>query len=490
MSLLPFCLQGRASESLAPEPRRANPAVAERASESSAPEPRRANPAVAARAAVGATYRLPTSALDAAELEAVKAELTMTPIETYNEAVSFDAYACDDEWLEVPRFYGWARWGEAAATALDDGAPLRLDFAGTLNPVQREATAATLARLRQPPYGTFLVLPCGYGKTVCALYLAQQLGRRTLVLVHKSFLVQQWHERARAFLPGVTVGRIQQDTADGEADVVVGMIQSLAKRLYPPELLGLFGTVIVDEAHHMSAPVFSRALRRLRCRHVLGLSATPERKDGLTVLLHHLMGPVAFRVERAPEHTLVSTILYEGGARRELKLRDGRVAMAAMLTALATDPQRNALIVAHVRRHLRADRYVIVLSDRIRQLHELHALLADAPVGFYIGSTPPSERARALEHRVLLSTYSMAKEGLDLPRLDTLVLATPKGDVVQATGRVQRKHPDKRVPLVVDVADTFSVFEGLRWKRHAFYRKEGFQCQTFASTESDAPWFA
>ena len=83
----------------------------------------------------------------------------------------------------------------------------------------------------------------------------------------------------------------------------------------------------------------------------------------------------------------------------------------------------------------------------------------------------------------------MAKEGLDIPRLDTLIMATPKGDIVQASGRVQRKHPDKRTPLIVDVVDTFSVFEALRWKRWNFYRKEEFNCQTCSASNADAPWF-
>ena len=83
----------------------------------------------------------------------------------------------------------------------------------------------------------------------------------------------------------------------------------------------------------------------------------------------------------------------------------------------------------------------------------------------------------------------MAKEGLDIPRLDTLVMATPKGDIVQASGRVQRKHSEKRVPLIVDIVDTFSVFEALRWKRWNFYRKEKFNCQTFGIGNTDAEWF-
>lgn len=423
--------------------------------------------------------------------------LTMTPnTPSFGGArpEPFCAFDLDAANLFVPRFYGFARWGEAEVSALSDGQPLNdVFFEGELNSIQQEATADTVAQLRRAPHGAILVLPCGYGKTVCALFVAQSLGRRTLILVHKSFLVLQWQERIRHFLPRASIGRIQQDAVDFDADFVVGMVQSMSKREYDTSLLRNFGTVVVDEAHHMSAPVFSQALRKLHCKHVLGLTATLERKDGLTLLLHHTMGAVAHRIEREPEHTMVSCMLYEGGARDEITMRSGKVSMPLMITALATDPDRNLLISRHVARLLARGRYVIVLSDRVSQLERLMTLLVQGGVdaedaAYYIGTTKPAERECACARRCILSTYSMANEGLDIPRLDTLVMATPKGDIVQASGRVQRKHPEKQVPLIVDVVDTFSVFQALRWKRRNFYRKQGFTCQSYL-IEDAAPWF-
>ena len=449
------------------------------------------------RSRMGASYSVPCAALPLATLQRHKRDLTMTPLDTgYNgqSTPSFDAYSCCTDWLHVPRFYGYAHWGAADTCGLSDGAPMEVPFHGSLNPIQVEATSTTLTQLRQPPHGALLVLPCGYGKTVCALYIAQQLKRRTLVLVHKAFLVQQWHERAGSFLPSATLGRIQQNTVDADADIVVGMVQSISKRDYPERILAGFGLVIIDEAHHMSAPVFSRALRCLPARHILGLSATPERKDGMTCLIHHSMGEISYRIERKPEHTLVSCMLYEGGKRKEIVMRDGRISMALMLNALVADSVRNNCIADQIVRYMHVDRYIIVLTDRLVQLKSLMEMLitkgirAD-DIAFYIGTTPANERQRASERRCILSTYSMAKEGLDIPRLDTLILATPKGDIVQASGRIQRKHPEKRIPLIVDVVDTFSVFEALRWKRWNFYRREHFNCQTFGAANSDAPWF-
>lgn len=492
-SVLPFVLQGRA--------------VAASPGHDGAMAPPSARPATVTpkrTSAMGATYSVAVAEFSASELEAHKRALTMTPIETgYGPAngptASFDAYEIHQGRIHVPRFYGFKEWGPAADVTLSLGEALTCadaPFAGTLNPVQTAATRDTIDQLERAPHGALLVLPCGYGKTVCALWVAHALKRRTLVLVHKAFLVSQWHERANHFLPGASVGRIQQNVVEGDADIVVGMVHSIAKRDYPEEMLRGFGTVIIDEAHHMSAPFFSRALRKpgINARHILGLSATPERKDGLTNLLYHSMGDIAHRIERTPEHTLVSCLVYENQKRREITYRDGRVSMPLMLNALASDPVRNRFIAGHIVRCMRAGRHVIVLTDRLAQLHDLRGMLlaegiAAADIAYYVGSTPREERERAEGCPCILSTYSMAKEGLDIPRLDTLVMATPKGDVVQASGRVQRKHSKKHVPLIIDVVDSFSIFEALRWKRCNFYRKEQFRCQTYQIGADADDWF-
>lgn len=480
-TLLPFVLHGKAT-AMSPPSEIGNAEVRQRKVSGSH---------------MGASYAVPMANLANDELQQVKKDLTMVPQDSAfggQPTPSFDAFFTDDTHIHVPRFYGYQRWSSPDTRDVSDGQPMERAFVGNLNPIQQDATMQTLMQLRAEPNGALLVLPCGYGKTVCALYIAQQLGRRTLVLVHKGFLVQQWHERVATFLPDATCGRIQQNIVDADADIVVGMVQSISKREYPEHIMSSFGTVIIDEAHHMSAPVFSRALRCLSAKHICGLSATPERKDGMTRLLYYSMGDIAHRIERTPEHTLVSCVLYEGGKRTEIKYRDGRISMPLMLNALVKDASRNECIASHIARYLESDRHVIVLTDRIEQLKALLQLLIDKGVraddiSFYIGSTPASERTRASERRCILSTYSMAKEGLDIPRLDTLVMATPKGDIVQASGRVQRKHPEKKTPLIVDFVDTFSVFEALRWKRWQFYRQEKFMCQTFNSTNRDASWY-
>ena len=257
------------------------------------------------------------------------------------------------------------------------------------------------------------------------------------------------------------------------------MVHSLASRDYGEEVLNSFGCLIVDEAHHWSAPVFSRSLRKMRCEKILALSATPERKDGLTSLLYWNMGEILYRKIRDPEELDVNMIMYNGGQRKEFKMKDGNICLPKMINDMVKDDARNNLLVEIIFKLYHADRNIIILSDRIQQLHSLRdGLLAhEIPandIAYYIGATPASEREKAEKRRVILSTYSMAKEGLDIPPLDALVMATPKGEVEQVVGRVQRPYPNKKVPNVVDVVDSWSMFEQLRWKRSKYYKKMGY----------------
>lgn len=440
-----------------------------------------------AGARVGATYAMPLRALDADELRVHTKRLTMRPHDPFNrDPVVFDAWKRDERFLYVPRFYGVQHWGEAATDDTIVGDALDHAFAGALTPPQVEAAAAVRAAFddgASGPRGGMLVLSCGMGKTVTSLAIICERGRRALVLVHKTFLVEQWQERVRQFVPGATVGCIKQNRVDCDADIVIGMVQSIALRDYGADVFAKFGTLVVDEAHHMSAPVFSRALQRLPCRYVLALSATPERKDGMTNLLHYSMGPVLFKRERERgEGVCVELLVYDRpDKQKEITTRDGRPNLALMTNLAAADPARTALVAARLLELYAAGRCIIVLSERIQQLQAIAEALASARVprddfAFYIGKTPKEERERAGERRVLLSTYSMSREGLDIPKLDTLVMATPVGNVEQAVGRILRKHEGKQTPLVIDVVDPYSLFDSMRWKRIRWYRTQGYAC--------------
>ena len=328
------------------------------------------------------------------------------------------------------------------------------------------------------PFGGIVVLPCGYGKTVYALYMISIIKRKTLVLVHKNFLVEQWQARARQFLPGVKLGMIQQNTIDTDADIVVGMVQSISKREYDPHIFKQFGFVIIDEAHHMAAPVFSQAMRKIPSKYTLALSATPERKDGMTDLLKWSMGDIVFRVKRESETVYINSLIFETTKPQIHANKEGRVNWALMINSITKNERRNKLITKYIIDYLQSGRKIIIMSDRVDQLKVLNSMLDKSGIGvtkgFYIGSTSPKERQLAETKQVLLTTYSMSREALDIPALDTLIMASPAGDVEQIIGRILRKHPEKQTPLVLDIIDPYSIFDCMRWKRRAYYVRQNY----------------
>jgi superfamily II DNA or RNA helicase len=317
--------------------------------------------------------------------------------------------------------------------------------------------------------------------TVCAISIACTLGLKTLIVVHKEFLMNQWVERIAQFAPKARVGRLQQKRAEVEdRDVVVAMIHSIALREYPPETFEGFGTVIVDEAHHVSAPVFSQAMFVANAPYVLGLTATPERKDGLQCVLRWFLGDIAYRSARENRVDVrVEVARFDASdVPIPVNQRTGKVCLSSFVTALTETRERNDLIVARVVAHVRDGRKIILLSDRRAHCEDIAKRLRvdhDIDAGLYLGGMTPENLDASAAKRVVIATFALATEGLDIPTLDTLILATPKSDVVQATGRILRETPGKKhAPLIVDVLDaspiTFAQFN----KRRTFYVASGF----------------
>ena len=293
--------------------------------------------------------------------------------------------------------------------------------------------------------------------------------------------VWAWAAAVRRFTTA-SVGRIQSDTVDVQ-DITICMVQSLVARDYG-DVLGRFGLVVCDECHNLAAKTFSQALWRVPAAHVLGLSATPSRKDGLERLLTYSMGEIALRVARGnAEAPLVRLRVYDGPRVPEKYVREGQINMAAMVTKLTLDKARTLRIAQLAHEGVCAGHSVLLLSDRNAQLVELDRILrrlTSEAVGFYIGKTKPEERRRVeAECRIILSNYQMCREGLDIPRLSMLIMATPRGDIEQIVGRIQRPCADKPPPVVEDIVDAYSIFQMLRYKRCAWYRRAGYDAEVF-----------
>jgi len=430
-------------------------------------------------------YTIPKSSLTADEQRKLKASLMFSPKNTFNpgQVTSFHAYRESPAKIYIPRFFGVARYGEVPSK-LKDPTSISPEFKGTLRANQLPAVEAFM----QTKYG-LLELPCGYGKTILALYLVSLLKVKTLIIVHKDFLLQQWVERIQEFLPSVSVGRIQGTQLDVQKDIVIGMLQSLSMKEYEPSVFDGFGLTIIDETHHIAAEVFSNALFKIVTPYMLGLSATMERPDGLTKVFKQFIGPIVYSAQR---ETTDSVVVQQVEFRtpdeefNETVLNfKGQANYAVMINKLCNFAPRSEFVLT-VLGHLLStptNEQIMILSQNKSLLAYLHDAITHrqiAPVGYYVGGMKSKDLKETETKRVILATYAMAEEALDIKTLTTLLMATPKKNVTQAVGRILRvKH---EAPLVVDIVDPHPTFKRQWSTRKTFYRKNKY---TIVQSSSD-----
>ena len=418
----------------------------------------------------------------------IKKELTVRPLT--NEAIGIPAPSfkvfrvgpTKDAPLLVPRYWALERFGTPSQDSRKPPVSCRsLNFVGKLRERQPEAFLAGVKAFEEHGGGVLSLAP-GQGKTCMALAFSAHLKLRTLIVVHKEFLANQWRDRIQQFCPGATIGRIQQGICDTDKDFVIAMIQTLCSRgedALPSRTFDQFGFLIVDEAHHIGAAAFSQAMFRFCPKYTLGLTATPERKDGLTRILYWFLGPEFFRVQRENQKTTrVEVIAYKDPAFKESPpvTRFGKINMAQMVTDVTDLPRRNEFIIKIAREAAEGGRRVLILSDRREHCQFLLANFGTELSGLYYGGLKEAQLDESSRKRIIIGTFAMAQEGLDIPVLDTIILASPKSDITQAIGRIMRETPGKlNNPLIYDIVDHWSVFHSMARKRMAIYKTSGFE---------------
>jgi superfamily II DNA or RNA helicase len=368
------------------------------------------------------------------------------------------------------------------------GEPIHADFVGTLRPDQDLAVAAML----QHDAGV-LCAPTAFGKTVTAAAIIARRGVNTLVLVHRTELLKQWQERLQAFL-GVgkgVVGTIGGGKAKPTGHIDIAVMQSLSRQGEVHALVENYGQVVVDECHHVGATSFDAILKRTKARYVLGLTATPIRRDGQQPIIFMQCGPIrhtAARPASAPHDLEVVP-----------RSRFARIGLAAtagiqdVFRHLANDLARTQAIAAEATAAFEQGRKVLVLTERTEHLDAiLLALNAQEPPPFVLhGRMSKKQRAALITAldalppdapRILLATGKLVGEGFDHPPLDTLVLAMPvswKGTLQQYAGRLHREHASKADVRIIDFVDTGHPALLRMWdKRQRGYRAMGYRIGT------------
>jgi len=403
---------------------------------------------------------------------------------------TFPAFRESDKKLYVPRYFGQEMFGIPKENKITEGDNMSIHFHGKLRDVQEPVVEKFLNHVKDGG-GGLLELPCGFGKTSISLYIASQLKKKTLVIVHKEFLMNQWIERIQQFLPQAKIGRIQGPVIDIEGkDIVLAMLQSLSMKDYPASLFDCFGFTIIDEVHHISSEVFSCALFKLVTKYMLGLSATMNRKDGTTRVFKMFLGNVVYKKERSKdEEVIVRGITYETNDEdfNETKYDfRGNPAFSTMISKLCTFSHRSEFMLKVLvdMLHENPNQQIMILAHNKNLLTYLHDAIKHrniASVGYYVGGMKETALKESETKKVIIATYSMAAEALDIKSLTTLIMATPKTDIEQAVGRILREKHSQ--PIVVDIIDKHDIFQKQWLKRKRFYKSQNYKIIETSSTK-------
>ena len=532
----------------------------------------------------------------------IKEQLTVKPYvpgSPVQVQKSFAAYRESDKKMYLPRYYGEEILGKAKEIKIPEGDDISLTFNGQLRDYQAPVVQKYLDHVATGG-GGLLELYCAWGKTSGSLYILSQLKKKTIVIVHKEFLMNQWVERIQQFLPTAKIGKIQGQIIDIDGkDIVLCMLQSLVLKEYPASLFDSFGLTIIDEVHHISSETFSNALFKIVTKYMLGLSATMNRKDGTTKVFKMFLGEVVYKAEKKGDNNVqIRAVTYktnDDDFNDTILDFKGQPQISSMISKLCSYNRRTEFIVKLLTDFIEVDSveksvieifkkemdlknpccelcqknnnyllkntcclavkyclpclqrieenadknityslgpdgqkksskerpkcptckkvlkyeqnyienpYVkslkqtqtIVLSHNLNVLHYIYNKFVCknlASVGYYVGGMSEKELKNSETKQVILASFSMANEGLDIPSLNAEFLITPKTDVVQTIGRVLRAKHAFADPIIYDIVDSHEVFQKQWLKRKAYYKKNNYNivgCDSYNYNKDVQKW--
>jgi superfamily II DNA or RNA helicase len=529
-------------------------------------------------------YTISKSELSIEKQLKIRNDLTIKPFtmgSPMNDPKTFPAYRESPNKFYVPHYYGIEKFGSPKQYKISEGVNINLEFNGAPRDYQEQVINKFIQHCLSVGFGGGLLeLHTGWGKTCAGLYILSILKKKTIIIVHKEFLMNQWIERIQHFLPSAKIGKIQGPVIDTEKkDIVLCMLQSLVMKDYDQKIFDEFGLTIIDEVHHISSQSFSNSLFKLVTKYMLGLSATMNRKDGTTDVFKMFLGNVIHKAERKndtlvevrainykvddesfndtildfrgkPQNSSMITKICEYSRRTEFIIKvlcdfiqvegvDQNVINGYKCEMDKNNPncelcnKNNNYLVKNsccdcvkycmpcldklepfkhdyidekgskkqyverikcpnckkVLKYLQnyiENKYVkpletthtIIMAHNLNILHYIYNKFVCknlASIGYYIGGMSEAELKKSEKKQVILATYSMSAEGLDIPTLNAEFLITPKTDIVQSVGRILRAKHAFSHPIIYDFIDSHDLFQRQWLKRKTYFKKQNYK---------------
>jgi len=487
-------------------------------------------------------YAIRKSFLTEKQVEMIQKQCTVEPNTDDRFGIKgdckFKIYLESKERYYLPREWAIQQFGQAEESVLSEGSDLSDESSKFIGKPYDYQTDIINMYLKAPRNGLICV-PCGKGKTFMALNIASQIKKRFLIVVDKEFLMNQWKNEIKNLMPNITIGILQGDTCQVGSELIespepnlselkeilkqnklkvtgtkselierlkenkieykkpnktityectICMIQTLCLRDYHTNFFRNYGFTIFDECHHLGAQYFSKTLQKVQTKKMLGLSATPKREDGLTKVFEMFLGkPIYWEKVRDPDPTVqVKAVHITCQDPNYTKIPydyKGDIVIARLITFIVECKERNEEIVRWIH-EICADKHrkLLILSARIEHLRVLDSMVnSEITRSYYIGGMKEEERETGAQNsQLLLASYSMASEAMNIKALNAVILASPRSNVEQSTGRILRVRISERVvePLIVDIIDPHDPTIS-QWKRRlAYYKKCNYNIET------------
>ena len=436
-------------------------------------------------------YTIPKSVVSKEDEEDLRKELYVKPFvfgsNQNTDVGAFHVFRENVNKFYIPRFYGIKRYGLPDKSEIDEGDDIDVEFTQTVRDYQKNVINVYMNHINTPicsgsdinGNGGILELPCGFGKTICALKMISEIKKKTLIIVHKEFLMNQWIERINDFLPNAKIGKIQGKIFDIEGkDIVIGMLQTLYDKDFGANAFSSFGLTVIDEVHRIGSEQFSKTLFKTVTPYMLGISATVDRKDKLTKVLYMYIGDKIYSEGRKDDDVVcVRAINYTS---RDADFNEieydfrGNPKYSTMISKLCNYVPRSDFIIKVVEDLLKENnsKQIMILCHNRSLLTYLYEGVCHrelATIGYYVGGMKQTDLQTTETKQIVLATYAMAAEALDIKTLSSLIMVTPKTDITQSVGRILRVKGNN--PIIVDIVDSHDLFQKQWVQRRRFYKK-------------------